>query len=68
MERQISIIFDFRLNNQLRAGISGDLHLTLDKILEKIRDALATIKKEKNQFLEIKKIYRRLVIAYSRFN
>jgi len=47
-----------KLNNQLRAGINGELHLTLDKILEKIREALATIKKEKNQFLEIKKIYR----------
>merc|ERR1712235_173377 len=47
-----------KLNNQLRAGINGELHLTLDKILEKIKEALNTIKKEKNQFLEIKKIYR----------
>ena len=61
-EPKIPIIFDFRLNNQLRAGINGELHLTLDKILEKIKEALNTIKKEKNQFLEIKKIYRAYVI------
>merc|ERR1712241_491223 len=41
-----------------RSGENLDLHLTLEQILQKIKEALNNIKKEKDQFLAIRRIYR----------
>jgi paraquat-inducible protein B len=41
-----------------RMGGVDNLHVTLDEILKKIKEALRTIKKEKDLFEEMKRIYR----------
>jgi hypothetical protein len=37
--------------------IGGNIHVTLDEIIKKIKDILKNIKKEKDQFLAIKRTY-----------
>merc|ERR1711868_188150 len=43
---------------QVRSGNVDEIHSTLDEILKRIKEALRTIKKEKDQFLKIRQIYR----------